>query len=131
MNHKKTPYKNSRLHAGISPMQVVGIYLKKYKTQIIVIFLAVMIGDALLTMIPYFVKNIIDLINLVGKNQASTNTLYLLVCIVASMSLAGNLFFRVSGYFAKSYFPCIRRDVRVDFFTYLHSHAHRYFSNHF
>lgn len=112
-------------------MQVAFIYFKKYKTQVLVIFLATMIGDALLTVIPYFVKNIIDLINLVGSGKDSIDKIYLLVCIVAFLGLAGNLFFRVSGYFAKSYFPCIRRDVRVDFFSYLHSHTHRYFSNHF
>lgn len=94
-------------------------------------FLVMFIGEIFLTSVSYVVKNLIDMIYLVSIGQGSVERLYFFVALMALMGLIGNSLFRVSGYIGIIIFPHIRRDIRVDFFSYLHAHAHRYFSNHF
>lgn len=127
----KFPYRKSKLHTGITPIGVLFIYMRKYKLQVGILFLTVLVGEALLTGVSYIIKNIIDTVAQIQSGHSSIHSLYILVGMVALMGLFGNLAYRVNGHVAKSFFPYMKRDVRVDFFTYLHAHAHRYFSNHF
>lgn len=127
----KFPYSKSKLHAGITPTGVLLIYLRKYRVQVGILFLTVLIGETLLTGVSYIIKSIIDTVAQIQSGHGSIRSLYILVGMVALMGLFGNLAYRVNGSMAKSFFPYMKRDVRVDFFTYLHAHAHRYFSNHF
>lgn len=131
MHSSKFPYEKSKLYAGITPTGVMFIYLKKYRTQMCILLFCVFVGELFLTGVSYVVKTIIDTIYQVQSGRGSVYSLYLLSGMIAGMGLLGNLAYRMSGHIAKSFFPYIRRDIRVDFFTYLHAHTHRYFSNHF
>lgn len=131
MGQPRFPYKKSALYPEITPTGVMFIYFKKYKTQLLLLLFCVLVGEGLLTGVSYVVKTIIDSIYQVRSGQNSIGSLYILSGIVAGMGLVGNLAYRMSGQLARSFFPYIKRDIRVDFFTYLHAHAHRYFSNHF
>lgn len=84
-----------------------------------------------MTGVSYIIKSIIDTVAQIQSGHSSIRSLYILVGVLALMGLFGNLAYRLSAAVARSFFPYMRRDVRVDFFTYLHAHAHRYFSNHF
>lgn len=127
----KFPYSKSKLHAGITPTGVLLIYIRKYKLQVSILFLSVLIGEMFLTGVSYVIKSIIDTVSQIQSGHSSIASLYMLVGMVALMGLAGNLAYRVSARIEISFFLYMRRDVRVDFFSYLHAHTHRYFSNHF
>lgn len=127
----KFPYSKSKLHAGITPTAFVLIYIRKYRVQVGILLFAVLVAETFLTGVSYIIKSIVDTVAQIQSGHSSIASLYMLVGMVAMMGLVGNLTYRVSGKTGKDFFPYMRRDVRVDFFTYLHAHAHRYFSNHF
>lgn len=127
----KFPYEKSRLYTGITPTNLLLIYVKKYKWRVGIILVAVLFGEICATGNSYLVKSIVDTLTRVSTGQADIITLYILVGAVPLLGLLANIGYRISGYTAVGFFPYIRRDVRVDFFSYLHTHTHRYFSNHF
>lgn len=131
MQNSKNPYRKSKLHAGIAPLGVMLIYARKYQTKIIILLAAVCVGEIFVTGVSYVVKIVIDTISQVQAGERSIDSLYALALGVSGLGFMANLAYRTSGFTAMSFFLDIRRDVRVDFFAYLHAHAHRYFSNHF
>ena len=112
-------------------MDVLFIYVKKYRLRIVIILLAVFFGEICATATSYITKSIVDTIANITSGSAPISSAYWLVIITPIISLVANFCYRVSGFTATTFFPSVRRDVRVDFFSYLHSHTHRYFSNHF
>lgn len=77
------------------------------------------------------IKKIIDVLTQIQSGNSTINNAYVFVSGLGIIMLLGNFSYRMTGQIGLRYFPFIRRDIRVDFFSYLHKHSHRYFSNHF
>lgn len=112
--------------------QFVWFYLRQKKLFLLGYFLTGLFWAIELSLSPYLLKSIIDVVSLHQQDVARLwQWLFWPAGLYLSMSLLLNVNFRIFNYLNIQFFPALKRQVTMDLFAYLMHHAYSFFQNNF
>ncbi len=107
-------------------------YLKKRKLCLFFSLLAMIIWSAEVSLSPYLLKIIIDIVSQFSSySEELLTTLLIPVILYISMSLILNINFRIYDYASLRLYPKLKADITKDMYSYLIKHSYSFFQNSF
>lgn len=107
-------------------------YLKNKKLYLAAYLLIALVWASEMSLSPYLLKIIIDVVVQYAQNQAALLKAILLPAVLyISMSIILNINFRLYDYLNLKLNPELKAAATQDMFSYLLQHSHGFFQNHF
>ena len=99
----------------------------KYKWSIVVIFIALLIGDAFGILAPYWYKKFFDL----ASSNPDAKVLYTTLFIILGINIIHWIFIRIMVFVNNIFAANMLRDLANTCFAHLHKHSFTFFNNNF
>jgi len=124
--------KDKKPELQVKLSQFIWGYLKKKKLCSFFALLAMIIWSIEMSLSPYLLKIIIDIVNQFSSDSNKLlTTLVIPVILYILMSLISNINFSIYDYASLRLYPKLKADITKDMYSYLIQHSYSFFQNNF
>lgn len=115
----------------ITLLTFIWNYLKKKKLYLFLFLLVAVIWSIEMSLSPYLLKAIIDIVGRSSNSDELLNNLVIPVILYVLMPLILNINFRIYDYASLKLYPKLKADITKDMYSYLIRHSYSFFQNSF